>query len=139
MDIQRVVQAYQELTKSNIALLGHIYHSNVVFKDPVHKIEGWEELERYFDSLYQNVISCSFDIHHAQQTENQGFLVWTMRLQHPKLRRGQEITVEGMSWLQFSDHKVIVQQDAYDLGEMIYEHIPLLGHVVRKVKQGLAQ
>lgn len=139
MDIQQVAQAYQALTKANIAILSTIYHQDVVFTDPIHRIKGWAELERYFEHLYQNVIHCQFDIHQAQQTQNQGFLVWTMRLQHPKLRRGGEISVEGMSWLQFSDHKVIAQQDVYDLGEMLYEHIPLLGHVVRKVKQGLAQ
>jgi len=38
-----------------------------------------------------------------------------------------------MSHLKFADGKVISHRDYFDLGEMLYEHIPLLGGVIKSI------
>ncbi|MEL7287824.1 MAG: nuclear transport factor 2 family protein, partial [Pseudomonadota bacterium] len=64
---------------------------------------------------------------------------WTMDLQHPKLQKGAPISVNGVSHLKFRDGQVIYHRDYFDLGEMLYENLPLLGSVVRTIKQRLGQ
>ncbi|WP_165311714.1 nuclear transport factor 2 family protein [Vibrio ziniensis] len=139
MDIQVVAQFYQKLDKSNLHLLAEVYHHDVVFEDAAHRIEGLALLEDYFHSLYENVERCQFTIHTMHQADGDGFLAWTMHLQHPKLSGGKQIDVRGMTHLQFSEHKVIYHRDYFDLGEMLYEHLPLLGGLIRAIKRRLGK
>ncbi|NNN47128.1 nuclear transport factor 2 family protein [Vibrio sp. 2-2(8)] len=139
MDVESVAQVYRQLNKENLPLLRQVYHDNVLFEDAAHRIEGWRALSDYFARLYQNVERCDFTIHDHQQVGDCGFLTWTMSLQHPRLARGKLIHVQGMSHLKFQDNQVIYHRDYFDLGEMLYEHIPLLGSVIRSIKQRLGQ
>ncbi|AYV22424.1 MULTISPECIES: nuclear transport factor 2 family protein [Vibrio] len=139
MNIEMVSEVYQKLNKNNLHLLEQIYHKDVVFEDSAHRLEGWDQLSAYFDSLYTNVIKCDFDIRHHQQVEDSGFLTWTMQLQHPKLNGGEAVKVNGVSHIRFSGDRVIFHRDYFDLGEMLYENIPLLGFVIKNIKQRLGK
>lgn len=139
MDIKAVSDVYQKLNKENLHLLGQIYHKDVVFEDSAHRLEGRGALSAYFESLYRNVIQCDFDIIHSQQSGDSGFLTWNMLLQHPKLNSGKQVKVNGVSHIRFSEQRVIYHRDYFDLGEMLYENIPLLGFVIKNIKQRLGR
>jgi hypothetical protein len=62
-----------------------------------------------------------------------------MKLKHPKLNGGQPVEVNGVSQICFSGDRVIYHRDYFDLGEMLYENIPLLGVVIRNIKQRLGK
>ncbi|GLT19316.1 transcriptional regulator [Vibrio zhanjiangensis] len=139
MDVQTVGEVYQQLNKSNLHLLSDIYHEEVVFEDAAHKLEGWCKLESYFQTLYSNVHRCDFDIIEHQQSGDSGFLTWKMALVHPKLSGGATVYVNGVSHLKFSQGKVIYHRDYFDLGEMLYENLPLLGAVIKAIKVRLGK
>jgi len=139
MDVQKVGAVYQQLNKSSLHLLSDIYHQEVVFEDAAHRLEGWDALKSYFESLYANVKRCEFTIQDHQQTGDSGFLTWQMALEHPKLSKGSVIYVNGVSHLKFSQGRVIYHRDYFDLGEMLYENLPLLGSVIKTIKQRLGQ
>lgn len=139
MDVIAVSDVYRSLNKSNLDLLADVYHQQVVFEDAAHRLEGWLALKNYFHSLYENVIDCRFDIHEHQQVDQAGFLTWTMTLKHPKLKNGQPVSVKGVSHLKFHEGKVIYHRDYFDMGEMLYEQLPILGTVIKNIKQRLGQ
>ncbi|MBF9000807.1 nuclear transport factor 2 family protein [Vibrio nitrifigilis] len=139
MDVQSVAEFYQQLGKSNLNTLSQIYHPDIVFEDAAHQINGLSSLEHYFEQLYLNVTGCRFTIHEAHQTGNGGFLVWTMALEHPKLKGGATISVKGISQIRFEHDKVIYHRDYFDLGEMVYENVPCVGAIIRTIKQRLGQ
>ncbi len=139
MDIHTVASFYSELNKDNLSRLEEIYAQNVVFEDAAHRIEGYNALLTYFENLYKNVNHCQFDIAEKHQSEDAGFITWTMHLQHPNLAGGNQVSVKGISHLRFEDDKVIYHRDYFDLGEMLYENLPLLGSVIRKIKQRLGR
>ncbi|RTZ15646.1 nuclear transport factor 2 family protein [Vibrio aquaticus] len=139
MDVQSVVNFYQKLNKSNLHLLAEVYHQEVVFEDAAHRLEGREALEDYFEALYANVKRCDFSIHEHQQVGDSGFLTWQMSLEHPKLSKGSVIYVNGVTHIKFSQGQVIYHRDYFDLGEMLYENLPLLGSVIKSIKQRLGQ
>jgi len=139
MDIHTVARFYSELNKDNLSRFEEIYHSSIVFEDAAHRIEGYAALLSYFQNLYQNVDRCQFGIAEQYQCGSAGFLTWTMQLQHPRLAGGNQIDVKGISHLKFDDGKVVYHRDYFDLGEMLYEQLPLLGSVIRAIKQRLGQ
>ena len=126
---------YQSLTKSNLASLKDIYHNDIYFEDPLHKVEGIDNFVHYFEALYTNIISCHFDIHHEIHTENEAAIYWEMKYQHPKLNNGKVISVSGHSHLKVVDSYIIYHRDYLDAGAMLYEHIPLLGSTIRYIKK----
>lgn len=139
MEIEQVAQFYQTLSKDNLDTLPDIYHPEIVFADPAHQIRGIAALEVYFVTLYQNVSECRFTINAAYTVPQGGFLLWDMQLIHPKLSRGKPVVVPGITQIKFAEGKVIYHRDYFDLGQMIYEQLPLLGGVIRKIKQRLGQ
>ncbi|ENJ7185291.1 nuclear transport factor 2 family protein [Vibrio fluvialis] len=139
MDVQTVARFYSQLNKHNLHTLQDIYHQDIVFEDAAHRIEGFISLSDYFANLYQNVERCDFTIHEQHQSQSNAFLTWTMHLQHPKLGNGKLVNVQGVSHLRFQDGKVIYHRDYFDLGEMLYEQLPLLGSVIRSIKRRFGQ
>ncbi|NMP31592.1 nuclear transport factor 2 family protein [Thalassotalea sp. M1531] len=132
--LSRFIETYQRLGTENLSLLSDIYANDVVFIDPMHHISGFSNLEDYFTSLYTNLTSCTFSVHEVIYQDDDAAIYWTMTYRHPKLNKGKSVSVEGHSKLKGLEDKVIYHRDYLDLGAMIYEHVPLLGSVIKLVK-----
>jgi SnoaL-like domain len=111
--------------------LADLYATDVVFDDPLHHIEGREALARYFQRLNAGLIEGRFVFGDGLVGPNAAMLPWTMRLHLKRFRR--PIVVPGCSHLRF-DSLVTHQRDYLDAGALIYEHVPLLGAIVRRIK-----
>ena len=57
-----------------------------------------------------------------------------MRLRHKTLAPKRDILLNGVSVLHYRQDLIHYQRDYYDLGAMVYEQIPILGAVIRKIK-----
>lgn len=131
---------FNKLDKSCTERLYEFYTPDVVFQDPLHRIEGAESLERYFATLYRNVTSCRFDFHERQRSGREAFATWTMHLEHPRLEKGRAIAVEGCSHLTFAEDgsgRIAHHRDYFDAGALLYERLPLLGGTIRLIKRQL--
>jgi limonene-1,2-epoxide hydrolase len=137
--IAHFIEIYSQLSKDNLAELENLYHQDVVFEDPAHRMNGWKELHSYFENLYSTINSCEFVVHSWLADDSQAFVQWTMTFSHPDLKKGQLRQVEGCSRLEFKKDQVIYHRDYFDMGEMIYEGVPLLGNVIRYIKKRLGQ
>ena len=126
---------YRNLGMHSIPTLKDIYHSDVRFIDPVGEHSGIDEIEAYFANLLETTKSCEFTVYSIIEENDMAFARWQMKLQHPKLSGGKEIKLDGVSELVITDNKIKQQTDFYDMGTMIYEHIPVLGAAVRIVKR----
>lgn len=134
---------YSDLRLEDIPLLKEIYSNDVVLVDPVGTHTGLAQVTEYFTHLLSNNEQCDFKIHtlgKTDSTDNEIYAVtWTMSFATSALKNGQTIHVDGMSKLTVLDNKIVHHQDYYDLGQMVYEHIPLLGSVIKKIKNRLRQ
>lgn len=136
--VENMKSAFQDASSISSEVLARIYHDDVVFIDPVHKLEGLNTLSGYFSKIYKNVTSCRFKYTDEMLLDGRGSVRWRMYLQHPKLNGGEEIEVKGATFIEFDNERITYQEDYYDLGAMLYEHIALLGTTVRYVKNRLS-
>jgi len=136
--LEKLNTFYRHLDTAQLAKLPEIYHRQAVLVDPVGRHEGIDTLRLYFEQLLAQTHYCRFDIQHQLSTDDETMLFWRMIYSHPRLKKGKELVLDGNSHLRFSENRVIYQRDYYDLGAMLYEHIPLLGRVVKAVKSRLA-
>jgi hypothetical protein len=132
------LNTFNQLDKTSLNLLDTLYHPDICFIDPAHTLNGLPALKQYFFSLYENVESIRFTFDVRMQSGGQAFVTWTMEISHPRLAKGLPVAVQGCSCLTFApDGRVIRHQDYFDLGAMIYEHLPLVGGLIRTVKKRL--
>lgn len=129
---------YNKLDRTCTKKLYEVYTPDIEFHDPIHRISGLDSLEAYFNGLYENVTACRFEFHDQQRHADLAFVTWTMYLTHPRLAGGRQISVEGCSRPTFAadgSGKVCCHRDYFDAGELLYEHLPLLGPVIRRIKR----
>ncbi|MDR6962877.1 nuclear transport factor 2 family protein [Shewanella putrefaciens] len=136
--VDNFIQLYQALNKDNLHLLERVYDDKIIFADPMHQIIGLPALTQYFAKLYKNVQHIQFDIKEVQQNNSQAALFWQMQYSHPKLNKGETIFVDGMSQLRFNE-KIFFHRDYFDLGQMLYEHLPCMGGLIRLLKDRAAK
>jgi hypothetical protein len=137
--IQRFVDFYNQLSAANLDSLTEVYHPEVVFIDPVHKISGLPALHEYFSHAYARLQSCKFEVINAAGQHQSGFVSWTMTFSHQAIANGKLIQVEGCSALQFDADGLIVQhRDYYDLTDMVYQHVPVLNWLTALIKRKMA-
>lgn len=136
--ISDFLKLYNQLDKSNLELLAHVYGDNIVFEDPLHKIEGLPALTDYFANMYENLNQGQFDIHTSFEQNNKASVYWVMTFSHKKIKQGQKLKVSGNTYLEFENGKVIYHRDYFDAGEMIYQHLPVFSTVINLIKRRTA-
>lgn len=140
--LQQLQTLYERFDPALIAALDQIYHTDVVFEDPVHRVQGLIELRRYFSRLVQGLDECRFEFTDvleqpgSNDEPDQAVLFWYMHYRHPKLKGGKLLTLAGSSHLKYSE-RVLYHRDYFDVGAMLYEQLPLLGTLIHSIKKRL--
>ena len=138
--MEKFLRMYQNLHADNLQTLKTVYREDVRFVDPAHEINGIANLTSYFSALYKNIDSIHFSFEEPLVVDSKGYVRWQMTFSHRRLAGGQPIAVDGVTYLEFDEQgRVYYHQDYFDLGAMLYEHIPLLGRIVKSIKKGLGK
>lgn len=133
--IDNLKTTYKVLNKNNLQILRELYHEEVTFIDPFRKVQGIDDLMQYFKEIYCNVSSVEFIFDEIISHSKKFSVTWMMNFQHPKIKSNQQISVYGCSHIKYaSNKKIIYHCDYYDVGGMLYEHIPLLGRLIKRIK-----
>lgn len=133
--IEKFKKYFSEIDFSKESVLREIYASDIVFIDPIHEIQGIENLILYFRKLNSNLVHGSFQFESEDICKNKVYLTWTLTL---KLKRpAKTVRARGISVL-LIDRKIIAQRDFFDAGELFYENIPFLGRLNRVLKNSLS-
>jgi hypothetical protein len=123
---------FARLTPDSDMPLADLYSADVVFEDPLHRIEGLDALAAYFARLNAKVESAEFVFGAQVVGEAEAAVTWVMTIRTRRPR--QTIVVPGVSVLRFGD-RITSQRDYFDVGAMLYERLPLFGWVLRRIKR----
>ncbi len=136
--LARFCAFYRALGPGRPTGLDEIYSREIEFIDPAHQLTGLNAVEQYFERLLGPLHTCAVEIEQVMEQEQSAYVRWTMHLSHPALARGQPIEVPGVSYLRFAE-RIDYHRDYFDLGALVYEHLPLVGGAVRAFKARLGQ
>lgn len=135
---EKVSWAFNALNKNTVSeVVDQFYHEDVHFADPVEEIRGRGDMKKYYAHMYQNVKEVKFDFREMVTQGDTVVGVWVMTLRTDSLNEGKAFQLEGNSLIRFKDGKAIYHRDYFDMGAMVYERIPVIGWMVRKVKSKL--
>jgi hypothetical protein len=135
----KITSLFNQFDGRNLDLLDQFYASNIQFEDPLTKVSGLHKLKDYFFAAYKNVSSIRFDFYEINQSGDKYTGLWTMHLKVPGLNGGKEYQVQGVSILHFDDKGLICyHRDFLDLGDMVYERLPVIGKMIKLLKKKLS-
>lgn len=120
----------------SIRLIEKLVEPGIHFKNPLNDVMGVEQVQRVFKQLFEITDKVKIKIIDASwgDKERTAYIRWNLTYE----REGRRHSIEGMSELMFSNAaKVMLHIDYWDAGENLYEHIPVLGRVLRFVKSKL--
>ncbi|MEM6604796.1 MAG: nuclear transport factor 2 family protein, partial [Pseudomonadota bacterium] len=135
---ERFSTFYDDLNLDTLSMLGDVYHPDVTFVDPVGSYQGLDHLDAYFRKLLSGNTDNHFVIEQLRFKDTIGFVTWRMNFTTPRLNRGRNIVVDGASAISVENNLVSFQRDYYDLGSMVYEHVPVLRKIVRSIRTRMA-
>ncbi|HSC66058.1 MAG TPA: nuclear transport factor 2 family protein [Cellvibrio sp.] len=137
---QAVRELYLQFDPAILDKLTEVYADNIQFVDPLHTLSGIAAMRGYFAATMNGLDECRFEFHRSLEQLEQGeaVLLWTMHYRHRKLAGGKPLSLAGSSHLRFAE-KVYYHRDYYDAGAMLYEQVPLLGGIIRHIKQQVGQ
>lgn len=120
-------------------LLDSTYSPDVYFNDTLKSIRGSAALAHYLKESAAAVEDCRVTIEDATRTVDGDYLLrWKMMIRFKKLRRGVDTWTVGMSHLRFdAAGRVAYHQDYWNAADGIYEHVPVLGWMIRALKKRL--
>ncbi len=133
---QKIRNLYLRFDKKMLANLTNVYSEDIQFRDPLHALNGLQNLTDYYSGMMGDLLECRFEFHHSMEMLDRGeaILFWTMHYRHKKLAGGKMLELTGNTHILFND-KVYYHRDYYDAGSMLYEHLPLMGFAIRSVKK----
>lgn len=134
-DLERFLRGMNRLSRDSLGTLGELFHEDVVFIDPFHEVRGLDQLGAYYAHMYANVSAIRFDFVEKLVDGDRACVTWNMTFTHSKINGGEPVATSGASVLRFSQGRVIRHEDYFDAGAMLYEHLPVIGWAVRKLKQ----
>jgi hypothetical protein len=136
--LRHFADTFATLNAGSLHRLGELYSNDVQFRDPLHQLDGLPALRSYFEKLYSNVEDIRYDLLDVDETApGHGYLRWNLHFRHPRLSRGQPISLQGCSHLRWAQ-QVYLHHDYFDAGALLYEHVPVLGGVIGWLKGRLA-
>ena len=139
-NLSKSIDFFKTLDKDHLDLVDRFYDKNVVFQDPVHTLNGSEAVRKYYAGLYGNVDAIRFEYSKQLEDKDTVVLAWRMYLKTPAIDSGRELTVDGTSVITFggTEGKAIAHRDYFDMGEFVYERVPILKSVIRYIKGRMA-
>ena len=131
-------QAYFEnLTPLTLTEIGQIYAADARFKDPFNAVQGLDAVRRIFAHMFATTEQPRFVVLHALGDATQGYVTWDFHFRS-KGRGGHNWTIHGASRLEFNAQGLVaLHRDYWDAAEELYEHLPLLGALLRAIKSHL--
>jgi hypothetical protein len=133
--VEAYARRFARIGPESLEGLDRLYGADVRFRDPITEVRGLEALTEYFRTFVRQAEGAEVRIDGTLAGEGEAAVFWTMRLpggeSDPPGR-----SFSGVSHLRFRD-RIYEQRDYFDLGEAVYEHVPVLGWLTRRVKARL--
>ena len=129
---------YQNSGELHLEQIDALYTQDIEFRDPLHTILGILALKSYMKNLYATSRDIRFEYTDELYGENWATISWLMHFRHPSLAGGKLISVRGITQIRFTD-RIFYHEDFYDLGAMIYQHVPILGRIIRFINQRIGR
>lgn len=137
--IKRFSDFFAVLTEDKVRQqVRNVYAKEFYFNDTLKEIRDIDTLERYLIHTAQKVESCTVDLLDVSVNHGEYYFRWLMHIKFKEFKKGQIQTSNGMTHIRFNkEGKIIFHQDYWDAASHLFEKVPFVGWMIRKIKKRL--
>jgi steroid delta-isomerase len=138
--IDRFVGFFEGLEQADLAGIGEVYTDDIHFVDPFSDFHGLQTLTGIFEAMFTKMQDYQLVVHeYGMIGPDTGFVRWTMSGYVKQLGK-EKWVVDGGSLVRFAeDGRVREHIDYWDAASQMYERLPIIGWILRKIRMHLAQ
>jgi hypothetical protein len=138
--IQAFTKLYDQLDGGSIdKQIAETYAEKIYFNDTLVTIHDRQNLLKYLKHTQHQLDSIKFEVLGVHDSGNHSYVRWMMQTKFKAIGQAIGIRSIGISHLRFNaDNKIIVHQGYWDSMQGFYEHLPLIGGVLRWIRNGLS-
>lgn len=136
--VRRFMDFHECRSLHTITPLEEIYTQDVEFIGPLKRINGMLALKHHYRDLAQSLAFYQIRYHDSLVGEHSAYISWEVDCAHPRVARGRPVTLRGMTHIRFTA-RVYYQEDAYDVGALLYDQIPGLASLTGFLRRRLAR
>ena len=139
MNTQHIARNYADFFESitqetSIETYSEVFDEKVYFEDPFQKVIGLVEVYGIFQHMFETLHDPRFIVDEIVCGNGVTYMRWTFSYHRSSKHEVEKFT--GVSRVQFLETgKVLSHVDYWDAAENIYEKVPILGSVLRLIKQ----
>jgi hypothetical protein len=143
LDDQAVVEQMERLrgffTRMDATAIRHavdgLYAPDAYLNDNLVALEGAAAIADYFAETMTRVSSLRVDLLSMAHAGPDYFVRWRMTIESPQLGGGRPLKSYGMTHFRFDETgRVLLHRDFWDAGTGLYEHLPVVGSILRRVR-----
>ncbi|MFO7581570.1 nuclear transport factor 2 family protein [Guyparkeria sp.] len=132
--LERLVAVMEGLREDRLDTLETVYAPQARFVDPFNAVEGVEAIRGVFAHGFRQCPGMRFSVTARAVDGDHGLLRWRMRCGEAP----GALVIEGMTEVVLADDgQVLLHEDHWDPAAQIYEQVPLLGWLMRRIKRRL--
>jgi hypothetical protein len=117
-----------------------VYAPTAYLNDNLVFVEGAPNIEGYFLHSTGDTDTVSVEFLDVAKSGPDYFIRWRMTIKNQRLKKGQPLMSYGMTHFRFDDQgRVLMHKDFWDAATGLYEHLPVVGGMLRFVRGRLEQ
>lgn len=133
--LERYVAVMEGLRADNLASLDAVFTPDARFVDPFNDARGVAAIRAVFAHGFEQCPGMRFSVAARAVDGNHALLRWRMTCE----ATAEGLVIEGMSELTLArDGRVAEHVDYWDPAAQLYERVPVLGWLMRRVRRRLA-
>lgn len=115
---------------------GQLYASELHFSDALMITRNRDRVVEHFQGLVDAGTAVQVEILQTLVSEADVYLIWSMQAEFTPVRQSVVSDTIGITHLRFNEAgRVVLHQDFWDTGLGFYQHIPVLGRVVKSINR----
>ncbi len=152
--LPKITAWFESLTPQTLDAIGEVYAGNAHFKDPFNDVVGIDQIQAIYAHMFENLTNPRFEITQViEQAEQWGqtsgqtldqtsgqssfhaFVAWQFKFEW----RGQSFDIPGGTRFAINDQGLVTDHvDYWDVAAGLYERLPLIGAVLKRLRKRMA-
>jgi ketosteroid isomerase-like protein len=135
--IERFQALFDDFTATALARgTAEVYADDAWLDDNLKTLRGAAAIRDYFVESAGHTEDTRIEFHDAARSGDDFYFRWTMTIRFKSLAGGRPVESAGMTHVRFSEQgKVLLHKDFWDPAAGLYEHVPVLGSLIRMVRR----
>jgi steroid delta-isomerase len=126
---------FESLSSETLATIDLVYAPDAHFVDPFNDVRGVLAIRTIYAHMFENLGEPRFLVTEVIEQDQRIFMGWQFRFQW----RDKSFEVQGATrFLIDNDGRISEHQDFWDPAQGIYEKLPILGSILRKLRRRMS-